>query len=256
MISKKINKQKPSATGNITGRQKNVSREAITSRKTARVINKKGRKSSSVKWIARQINDPFVKAAHLHGYRCRSAFKLIEIDEKFSIFSHGKFVIDVGAAPGSWSQIAVKKCGDGNVIGIDLLPIAELTGCEFIEGDFTSDTMQKTLMDKMLERGKSFADVIMSDMASNTTGFRNADHLRTIALVESAWEFARPLLTDGGVFIAKVFMGGAETELLADLKKHFDKVRHFKPKSSRTESVENYLIATGFKNKLTIKKGV
>jgi len=231
---------------NIVGRQKSVNKFESVSRTTKKVIKNK-KKKSSVSWIKRQINDPFVKQAHLDGYRCRSAFKLIEIDEKFKIFNKGLSVIDVGAAPGSWSQIAVKKSGKGNVIGIDLLPILPIDGCELIQGDFTDINTQQIIINKLNVQNKQYADIIMSDMAANTTGFKSADHLRTIALVESVWNFSKMLLADNGTFIAKVFMGGTENNLLNDLKKCFKKVKHFKPKSSRKESIENYIVATGFK---------
>ena len=229
----------------VVGRQKTVGKIDSIKRTTSKVI-KNNRKKSSVKWIKRQINDPFVKQAHLDGYRCRSAFKLIEIDEKFKIFNKDKFVIDVGAAPGSWSQIAVKKCGKNNVIGIDLLPIIPIEGCEFIQGDFTDNTIQNKIKTLLSDRNRNYVDLVISDIAANTTGFKSADHLRTMALVESAWNFAKPLIAENGIFVAKVFMGGTENDLLIDLKKCFKKVKHFKPKASRKESVENYIIAIGF----------
>ncbi len=230
----------------IVGRQKSITKVKSSNRTIQKVI-KNNKKKSSVAWIKRQINDPFVKQAHLEGYRCRSAFKLIEIDNKFKIFNSGKVVIDIGAAPGSWAQIAVKKCGKGNTIAIDLLPILPIDGCELIKGNFTDTNIQQTIIKKINNKGKQYADIIMSDMAANTTGFKSADHLRTIALVESAWNFAKVLLANNGTFIAKVFMGGTENNLLNDLKKCFRNVKHFKPKSSRSESIETYLVATGFK---------
>ncbi len=233
---------------NITGRQKNISKKEFANRKAVRVKKAKGLKASSQKWIQRQINDPYVKEAHKLGYRCRSAFKLLEIEEKFKVLKKNSVVVDLGSAPGSWCQIAVNKCGKGNVIGIDLLPVVDIDGADILCGDFISDEMQNIIKNKILSiKGTDKADIVMSDMAANTTGFKVADHLRTIALVENAYEFAKNHLAENGVFIAKVFMGGAENELLADMKKRFSKVKHFKPKACRSESVENYLIAIGFK---------
>ena len=183
---------------------------------------------SSNKWLARQLNDPYVAESKRLGYRSRAAFKLIQLDEKYKFLGKGKRIVDLGCAPGGWTQVAVmRNKGAGKVVG------------------FTEDEAAEKL--KILLDGE--ADIVMSDMAANTTGHQQTDHLRTIALVEIAYTFAKEVLAEGGIFIAKVFKGGAEAGLLADIKKNFRKVSHCKPDASRAGSPEEYLVAEGFKSK-------
>jgi 23S rRNA (uridine2552-2'-O)-methyltransferase len=202
---------------------------------------------SSTLWLERQLNDPYVTRAKLEGYRSRAAFKLIEIDERYHVFHPGQKVVDLGAAPGGWSQVAAQKVGSrdgrGRVIGIDLLDIAPLPGVEFKVMDFLNDSVPQQLKDWL--GGK--ADMVLSDMAANTTGHRMTDHLRIVGLVELAVEFACEVLTPGGSFLAKVFQGGTEGTVLARLKHDFATVRHVKPKASRAGSAELYVLASGFR---------
>jgi 23S rRNA (uridine2552-2'-O)-methyltransferase len=202
---------------------------------------------SSQKWLERQLNDPYVARARREGYRSRAAYKLLEIDEKYHLFKPGQRVVDLGAAPGGWSQIAARKvdsaAGKGRVVGIDLLPIDALAGVDFIKLDF----LDQSAPHKLLEMLGGPADIVMSDMAANTTGHKKTDHLRIIGLAEAAIEFAREILAPGGAFIAKVFQGGTENRLLADLRRDFASVRHVKPAASRADSSELYVLATGFR---------
>jgi 23S rRNA (uridine2552-2'-O)-methyltransferase len=202
---------------------------------------------SSQKWLERQLNDPYVARAKREGYRSRAAFKLIEIDEKFHLLKPGQRVVDLGAAPGGWSQIAAAKVGSvhgkGRVVGIDLLPIDPLPGVEFIQLDFLDESAPQKLMDLL----GGPADIVMSDMAANTTGHKKTDHLRIMGLAEAAIYFAREVMAPGGSFVAKVFQGGTENQLLADLKRDFATVRHVKPAASRADSSELYVLATGFR---------
>ncbi|MEE1611583.1 RlmE family RNA methyltransferase [Microvirga sp. CF3016] len=201
---------------------------------------------SSQKWLERQLNDPYVARAKREGYRSRAAFKLLEIDEKFHILKPGQRIVDLGAAPGGWSQIAAKKAGPkGKVVGIDLLPIDPMPGVEFIQLDF----LDESAPGKLIEMLGGPADVVMSDMAANTTGHKKTDHLRIIGLAEAAIYFAREILAPGGAFVAKVFQGGTENQLLADLKRDFAVVRHVKPAASRADSAELYVMATGFRGR-------
>lgn len=199
---------------------------------------------SSQKWLERQLNDPYVARAKREGYRSRAAFKLLEIDEKYHILKPGQRIVDLGAAPGGWSQIAAKKIGPkGKIVGIDLLPIDPMPGVEFIQLDF----LDESAPGKLIELLGGQADIVMSDMAANTTGHKKTDHLRIIGLAEAAIYFAREVLAPGGVFLAKVFQGGTENQLLADLKRDFAVVRHVKPAASRADSAELYVLATGFR---------
>ncbi len=199
---------------------------------------------SSQKWLERQLNDPYVARAKREGYRSRAAFKLLEIDEKYHILKPGQRIVDLGAAPGGWSQIAARKVGSkGKVVGIDLLPIDPMPDVEFIQLDF----LDESAPGKLIEMLGGQADVVMSDMAANTTGHKKTDHLRIIGLAEAAIYFAREILAPGGAFIAKVFQGGTENQLLADLKRDFAVVRHVKPAASRADSAELYVMATGFR---------
>ncbi|MBI5319148.1 RlmE family RNA methyltransferase [Bradyrhizobium sp.] len=204
------------------------------------------RKLSSKLWLERQLNDPYVAKARREGYRSRAAFKLIEIDDKYRFLKPGLTVVDLGAAPGGWSQIAAKRVGapeKGKVIAIDLLEMGEITGVTFAQLDF----LDADAPDKLLAMMGGRADVVMSDMAANTTGHRKTDQLRIIGLVEAAALFASEVLNPGGAFLAKVFQSGAEAELLAQLKRDFSSVRHVKPASSRQDSSERYVLAMGFR---------
>lgn len=223
------------------------SAKEVRGRKMLAVRLKDGRyhSSSSNRWLERQLNDPYVAEAKQRGYRSRAAFKLIQLDEKFKFLSKNKVIVDLGCAPGGWSQIAAQKLkGTGKLVGLDILPTEPLEGATFVCQDFTTDDATDKLLE-LLEGQK--ADVVMSDMAANTTGHQQTDHLRTIALVEAAYEFAKTVLAPQGVFIAKVFQGGAENSLLNDMKKNFSKVAHYKPDASREKSPEEYVVALGFK---------
>lgn len=211
---------------------------------TVRVKTAKFKKKSSNQWLARQLNDPYVAESKRLGYRSRAAFKLIQLDEKYKFLGRGKTIVDLGCAPGGWTQVAVERNkGTGQVVGIDILETEPIKGAALICQDFT----QPEAADKLKTLLNGEADIVMSDMAANTTGHQQTDHLRTIGLVETAYEFAKEVLAPGGIFIAKVFQGGAEGSLLSDAKKNFDKVGHFKPDASRSSSPETYLVARGFK---------
>jgi 23S rRNA (uridine2552-2'-O)-methyltransferase len=205
------------------------------------------RKLSSKLWLERQLNDPYVAQAKRDGYRSRAAYKLIEIDDKHHFLKPGITVVDLGAAPGGWSQIAAKRVGavngKGKVIAIDLLEMPEIPGVSFAQLDFLAENAPA----KLLEMIGGRADVVMSDMAANTTGHRKTDQLRIIGLVETAAAFATEVLNPGGTFVAKVFQSGAEADLLGQLKRDFATVRHVKPASSRQDSSERYVLATGFR---------
>ena len=204
----------------------------------------KGRKPSSTRWLARQLNDPYVAAAKSKGYRSRAAFKLIELDDKFHLFKGGATVLDLGAAPGGWSQVARSRVGkQGRVVGVDILGMESLPGVELVNLDLLSPEAPSAIETAL----GGNADIVLSDMAAPTTGHRATDHLRTVALLEAALEIAEDLLKPGGSFVGKIFQGGAAPDLLARLKKRFREVKHFKPPASRAESVELYLVALGFK---------
>ena len=213
-----------------------------------RLKTTRGRKASSQRWLERQLNDPYVSRSRREGYRSRAAYKLIEIDDRFRLLRNGMRVVDLGAAPGGWSQVAAERTGstdaDPLVVAIDYLGMDPLPGIVFIEKDFL-DPEAPDLIRRAL--GGQRADLVMSDMAAPTTGHRATDHLRTVALCEAAVEFAREVLVPGGALLAKVFRGGAENQLLAGLKRDFAKVQHVKPPASRAESPELYLLATGFR---------
>lgn len=203
----------------------------------------KGRKISSIKWIERQLNDPYVAKAKAEGYRSRAAYKIKEIDAKLHILKKGQVVVDLGAAPGGWCQAAVEK-GCKHVVAIDLLPMDELPGVTFFQMDFMDDDAPQTLIDGL---GGEQADVVMSDIAHNTVGHRSTDHTKIMLLVEAAYDFAIEVLKPNGAFVAKVFQGGTEGELLARMKKDFRTVKHIKPPASRKESPETYVVAQGFR---------
>ncbi len=213
-----------------------------------RVKTARSRTLSSTLWLERQLNDPYVAKAKKDGFRSRAAYKLLEIDARYRILKPGQIIVDLGAAPGGWSQVAVQKSGadkgKGRVIGIDLLPIAALPGAEFKTLDFHAPEAP-ALLKEWLGRP---ADIVLSDMAANATGHKRTDHLRTMALAELAADFACEVLSPGGAFLAKVLQGGTEHELLARLKRAFAAVRHVKPPASRARSSELYVLATGFRS--------
>jgi 23S rRNA (uridine2552-2'-O)-methyltransferase len=208
----------------------------------------KGRKIASTRWLQRQLNDPYVEEAKRRGYRSRAAFKLIQIDDKYRFLKPGMTVVDLGAAPGGWSQIAVERVGSaegrGQVLAVDVAAIEPLPGVEVLALDVSAENAVAAIR-AGLRGGR--ADVVLSDMASPATGHRATDHLRVIALVEAALDLAEDVLKPGGTFLAKVFQGGAGGELVARLKRSFAKVQHVKPKASRPESPEVYVLATGFR---------
>jgi 23S rRNA (uridine2552-2'-O)-methyltransferase len=209
-----------------------------------KVKSAKGRGVSSTRWLARQLNDPYVREAKAKGYRSRAAFKLIELDEKFHFLKKDGVVLDMGAAPGGWSQVAESQVGrGGRVVAADILEIAPIPGVETLQADLMDSATPARLIEAL--GGK--ADVVLSDMAAPTTGHRATDHVRTTVLFEAALDMAERVLRPGGTFVGKVFQGGAAGELLNRVKQRFREVRHVKPPASRAESVELYLVATGFR---------
>ncbi len=205
----------------------------------------KGRKLSSTRWLQRQLNDPFVAAARREGYRSRAAFKLSEINDKFKILKAGDIVLDLGAAPGGWSQVAARQVGpSGRVVALDLKPVEDLPGVEFLLCDFLEPDAPQRIMAAL---GGAQVQVVLSDMAPATSGHRGSDHLRIVALAEAALDLARQVLAPGGVFLAKVFQGGSQGDMLNLMKQDFARVRHVKPEASRPESAELYVLATGFR---------
>ena len=207
---------------------------------------KHARTVSSKRWLERQLNDPYVARARREGLRSRAAFKLVEIDDKAHFLKKGARVVDLGAAPGGWSQVAAKRVGapdQGKVVAIDLLPMEPVSGIDFLQLDF----LDHDAPDKLKALLGGAADVVLSDMAANATGHRKTDHLKIMALVELAADFAREVLAPGGSFLAKVLQGGTETAVLAALKRDFQSVKHIKPPASRADSSELYLLATGFR---------
>ncbi len=211
-------------------------------REAVRLKQAKRLSTSSQAWLARQLNDPYVQAAKSQGYRSRAAFKLLELQDKYHFIAKGARVVDLGAAPGGWAQVAL-QCGAARVVGVDLLPIIPVAGADFIVGDFLEEGMEARL--SALLGGR--ADVVLSDMAPNTTGHVATDHIRIMALAETALMFATTILEPGGAFIAKLFQGGAEKGMLNTLKLRFRTVRHAKPPASRKDSKEMYVVATGFR---------
>jgi 23S rRNA (uridine2552-2'-O)-methyltransferase len=215
----------------------------LPSHRTAvRLKTAKKHTPSSQAWLARQLNDPYVQAAKAEGLRSRAAFKLMELDDKYKLITRSARVIDLGAAPGGWAQVAMAR-GAAMVVGIDLLPVVPMDGAQFIEGDFMDEGMEARLTDML----GGPATLVLSDMAPNTTGHVATDHLRIMALAETALHFAQGVLAPGGGFVAKLFQGGAERDMLTALKRHFAQVRHAKPPASRKDSKEMYVVATGFR---------
>ena len=213
-----------------------------------RVKTSKGRKIGSTLWLQRQLNDPYVAKARAEGYRSRAAYKIQELDERYKLFHKGQRIVDLGAAPGGWSQVAAPIVGSTEekplIVGIDYLEMAPIPGVILLQKDFNDEDAPAALIEAL---GGHKVDIVMSDMAAPTTGHRATDHIRIIALVELAADFAVRVLAPGGTFIAKVFQGGTEHELLGVLKRHFATTIHAKPKASRADSAETYLLARGFK---------
>jgi 23S rRNA (uridine2552-2'-O)-methyltransferase len=224
----------------------------VIDRRKKKLKPSRNRTVSSRQWLTRQLNDPYVQRAKCEGYRSRAAYKLIEFDDKAQFLKRGGRVVDLGAAPGGWSQVAAARVGSesgkgkgakGKVVAIDLLDVEAIPGVEFIQLDFNDADAPE----KLKEMLGGPADVVLSDMAGNTTGHRQTDHLKIVALVEMAAEFAREVLSPGGTFLAKVIQGGTEHTLLAELKKNFATVKHIKPPASRADSAELYVLAQGFR---------
>lgn len=210
--------------------------------KPARLKTAKDRTPSQQAWLNRQINDPFAAKARAHGYRSRAAYKMTELDDKLRLLKPGARVIDLGLAPGGWTQVAIER-GVTNIVGVDLLPVDPLAPAHILEMDFTDPACGPMLIDLLGGR----PDVVLSDMAPNTVGHKRTDHLRIMGLIEAAAEFAIGVLKPGGSFVAKAFQGGETSEVIAELKRHFTEVKNIKPKASRADSSEVYLVATGFK---------
>ena len=230
----------------MKGQSKNRGIGGIASkrREAVRVKTAKKRSPSSATWLQRQLNDPYVAAAKEMGFRSRAAFKLIQLDEQFHFLKKSMKVVDLGAAPGGWSQVVAKKMGPkGKLIALDLLPIDPIDGAVILLMDFLADEAP----DQLKEALGGEADIVLSDMAPSTSGHQATDHLRIMDLAENAAYFAFEVLAPGGTFVCKYFQGGAEKQLLDQLKKHFAKVRHAKPASSRSDSSESFIVATGFR---------
>lgn len=225
-----------SSGGKTTGRQMAV-----------RVKTAAKRTSSSTRWLQRQLNDPYVAEAQRLGYRSRAAFKLIQLDDKYRLLAPGRRVVDLGAAPGGWTQVAVQRVrplqGSGKVVAVDCLEMEPIAGATVLQADFLDPDTPARLRHAL----DGDADLVMSDMAASATGHRQTDHLRIVALAEAAYAFAAEVLAPGGSFLAKVLQGGAERELLEPLKRDFATVRHAKPPASRADSAESYVLATGFR---------
>ncbi|WP_395709587.1 RlmE family RNA methyltransferase [Reyranella sp.] len=228
--------------GNRSGSSVPTGRQATVRVKTAR-----GRTVSSQRWLQRQLNDPYVAEAKKRGYRARAAFKLLQLDDRFRFLKPGGRIVDLGAAPGGWTQVAVERAkpgkGGGVVVGIDLTPVEPIAGATVLAKDFYDDDAPAVLTELL----GGPADAVLSDMAAAATGDTQVDHLRIMALAETAHDFARQVLKPGGTFVAKVLQGGTERTLLDQLKRDFAKVRHVKPQASRADSAEMYVVATGFR---------
>ena len=208
-----------------------------------RLRTAKGRKVSSTRWLERQLNDPYVRRAKAENYRSRAAYKLLELDERFGLLKGVKSVVDLGIAPGGWSQVVRRRSPVAKVVGIDLLPTDPIEGVTILEMNF----MDVEAPGKLKEALGGPADLVLSDMAANTVGHPQTDHLRTMALVEAGLEFSKEVLRPGGAYVAKVLAGGADSQLVAEMKRHFTSVKHAKPPASRKGSSEWYVVAQGFK---------
>ena len=208
-----------------------------------RLRTAKGRTASSTRWLERQLNDPYVKRAKAENYRSRAAYKLLELDERFGFLKGARAVVDLGIAPGGWSQVVRRTSPQAKVVGIDLLPTDPIEGVTILQMDFMDEAAPEQLQRAL----GGPADLVLSDMAANTVGHQQTDHLRTMALVEAGLEFAREVLRPGGAYVAKVLAGGADSGLVAELKRNFSTVKHAKPPASRKDSSEWYVVAQGFK---------
>ncbi len=227
---------------NTPGKKPRVKHKRTARDPSQSVKTSKGRKTSSTQWLKRQLNDPYVREAELQGYRSRAAFKLIEMNDKLDFLRKGQVIVDLGAAPGGWSQVAAKL--GAKVVAIDILEMDELADVEFTQMDFTDNDAS----DKLLEMlGGRKADVVMSDIAPNTIGHKQTDHLRIMALADMSYDFAKDVLKEGGIFITKVRQGGTQDDLLKELRKNFETVKHIKPPASRKDSAEMYVVGIGFK---------
>ena len=213
-----------------------------------RVKTAKGRTAQSTRWLERQLNDPYVKRAKAEGYRSRAAYKLIELDERFTLLRGVKRVVDLGIAPGGWTQVVQKKAKNAVIVGIDLLPVDPIENVTILQMDFLAEEAPQVLTDAL----GGEADIVLSDMAANTVGHPQTDHLRTMALVEAGMVFACEILRPGGAYVAKVLAGGADHDLVAELKRNFATVKHAKPPASRKGSSEWYVIAQGFKGRVEV----
>ena len=210
-----------------------------------RVRTARGRSTQSVRWLDRQLNDPYVRRAKAEGYRSRAAYKLIELDERFELLKGVRRVVDLGIAPGGWAQVVRKAAQNATVVGIDLLPVDPIDGVAILQLDFMAEEAPRLLEEAL----GGPADLVLSDMAANTVGHPQTDHLRTMALVEAGMAFAADVLRPGGAYVAKVLAGGADHGLVAELKRLFASVKHAKPPASRKDSSEWYVIAQGFKSR-------
>ena len=210
---------------------------------TIRVKTAKGRKVGSTKWLERQLNDPYVKRARAEGYRSRAAYKLTELDDRFALLKGAERIVDLGVAPGGWTQVVRKRVPRAQIVGIDLLPTDPIDGATLLQMDFLDEAAPDALRAAL----GGAADIVLSDMAANTVGHPQTDHLRTMALVEAGLEFAGEVLRPGGTYVAKVLAGGADNHLVAELKRRFTSVKHAKPPASRKGSSEWYVVAQGFK---------
>ncbi len=213
-----------------------------------RVKTAKRRTAQSTRWLERQLNDPYVKRAKAEGYRSRAAYKLIELDERFTLLRGVKRVVDLGIAPGGWTQVVQKKAKNAVIVGIDLLPVDPIENVTILQMDFLAEEAPQMLTDAL----GGEADIVLSDMAANTVGHPQTDHLRTMALVEAGMVFACEILRPGGAYVAKVLAGGADHDLVAELKRNFATVKHAKPPASRKGSSEWYVIAQGFKGRVEV----
>ena len=208
-----------------------------------RVKTARGRTAASQRWLERQLNDPYVRRAKAEGYRSRAAYKLLELDERFQFLKGARRVVDLGIAPGGWAQVVRRRVPNAGVVGIDLLPVDPLDGVQIFEMDFMDDAAPAALIEAL----GGAPDLVLSDMAANTVGHPQTDALRTMALVETALAFAVDVLVPGGTFVAKVFAGGADAQLVAEMKRNFTSVKHAKPPASRKGSVEWFVVAQGRK---------
>ncbi len=210
-----------------------------------RIRTAKGRKISSTRWLERQLNDPYVRRAKADNYRSRAAYKLLELDERFGVLKGVKTVVDLGIAPGGWSQVVRRRSPKAHVVGIDILPTDPIDGVTILQMDFMDEQAPERLKEALSEA----ADLVLSDMAANTVGHPQTDHLRTMGLVEAGLDFACQVLRPGGSFVAKALAGGADNQLVATMKRHFETVKHAKPPASRKGSSEWYVVAQGFKGR-------